>query len=432
MKNKTRTILYSSAVAIALFLYSGKFTYAQDTLRSIPCNDGIQQKGQRVAFYDAHFFVNIPPEVCRSASFVTVSIVAWQSAVPKEFATDSSLEFASNIYAYDAIGGSSEDLKKGMRVEIQPKKIGRTAAIYFFDKQRNQWQRVESKRQKDGSYTALLRFPFVQVAVLQERKWIEKGVINAAAMPARAVGVADSKGSFLFTKNAYEQLPLASLTKLMTVLVFLDYNPGWQKTVQIIAQDDAEPAKIAFHIGDKVYVKDLFYATLIGSKNNAAKALARSTGLSHEEFIQKMNEKAYSLGMKQTTFVDVTGLDANNQSTIEDFLKLSRAAFANLNIAKAASMKNYSFQILETNRKETVQSTNFLLANTGYSAMGKTGHIEEAGYNFATRVQKKKQEVLVVVFGATSGEKREEITEQLIQFGFRQLAATQQVKNKKI
>lgn len=416
-----------------VFLFFGMplYAHAQDTFLNISCHDVVRQKGYHATFYDTHFFADIVPEVCTGASDITLSLVAWQTAVPKELAADPFFEFVSNIYAYDAIGARSEHMGTGISVRIQPKHVRGNAAIYFFDKEKKQWQRTKSYRKKDGSYAVQLKFPFAQVAVLQEKKWIEKGVINATALPARAVGVADAKGSFLFTKNAYERLPLASLTKLMTVLVFLDKNPGWQKAVQIIAEDDAEPAKVAFQIGDRVYVKDLFYATLIGSKNNAAKALARSTGLSHEEFIKKMNEKAKALGMKQTAFVDATGLSADNTSTIEDFLKLGRVAFGNLNIAKAASMKTYTFQIIGTKRRMTVRSTNFLLANANFFAMGKTGHIDEAGYNFATRVKNKNQEILVVVFGATSGGKREEITDILIDFGFRQLAAAQSKKAKK-
>lgn len=431
MKKRSIYIGIFLGLLFFLFLAIPVSVYAQDTSMRIELDEMVMKKGYRATFYDSNFIVNIPPDVYASTSTIVLSLAAWQSVVPRELASDPSLEFASNVYTYDVVGARMGDIKKEFGIQIRPKKTSQSASLYFFDKHKNHWERLQSRREKDGSYTARARFPFVHVAILQERKWIEKGVINAVAMPARAVGVADGKGSFLFTKNAYEQLSLASLTKLMTVLVFLDKNPGWQKIVQITAQDDAEPAKIAFQIGDKAYVKDLFYATLIGSKNNAAKALARATGLSHEEFIKKMNEKAMALGMKQTIFVDVTGLDAGNRSTIEDSLKLSRAAFGNLNIAKAASMKTYTFRIIGTKRQQTVKSTNFLLADVGLSAMGKTGYINESGYNFATRVKNKKQEILVVVLGATSGEKREEITEELIQFGFRQLAIAQNKKAKK-
>jgi D-alanyl-D-alanine endopeptidase (penicillin-binding protein 7) len=420
-------------IVIIICLIGAEYAYAQDTRLALPCATVLaHRQSYRAAFYDAHFFIDIPHEACKSASAVTVSLVAWRTAVPRELAPDPFLEFASNVYAYDIVDSAGMDRARSITVHIEPRKAEKTAAIYFFDKQKNAWQRTDSQREKDESYTAVLPFSFVQIAVLQEKKWIERGVINATAMPVRAVGVADSEGSFLFTKNAYAQLPLASITKLMTVLVFFDHNPGWQKAVKMHSEDDAPPAKIALGAGDALYVKDLFYATLIGSKNNAARALARSTGLSREEFVRKMNEKAEQLGMKHTVFVDVTGLDAKNRSTVEDILILSRTAFANLNIAKAASMKRYSFSVLGTARKETVHSTNFLLARGAFSAVGKTGYINESGYNFATRVKNKKQEVLVVVFGASSGEKREEITEQLIQFGFRQLAAEHHKNVKKI
>jgi D-alanyl-D-alanine carboxypeptidase len=116
-------------------------------------------------------------------------------------------------------------------------------------------------------------------------------------------------GNVVFEKSAGEVRPIASLTKLMTALVFLEYNPGWDKIVTLEKTDFVGGATLWLKKGDKVRVKDLFYAMLAGSKNNAAEALVRSTGLKREKFIELMNEKAQNWSLSNTIFYDTTGLD---------------------------------------------------------------------------------------------------------------------------
>jgi D-alanyl-D-alanine carboxypeptidase len=102
---------------------------------------------------------------------------------------------------------------------------------------------------------------------------------------AKAVTVVDwASGAPLFEKNADEPTPIASITKLMTALVVLDGSPDWQRAVTFAA-DDERPGGIPYLIpGEEVTVENLFNMSLIASANGATVALARSTGLSDEEY----------------------------------------------------------------------------------------------------------------------------------------------------
>ena len=125
----------------------------------------------------------------------------------------------------------------------------------------------------------------------------------------------------LFAFNESEVRSIGSLTKLMTALVFLDTAPQWDKTVTIEAADGSQ-GRLNVVEGEQVAVMDLFNVSLVSSSNNATMALARSTGLPLEEFVKKMNKKAADLGLKQTKFIEPTGLDQANQSTAREIARL--------------------------------------------------------------------------------------------------------------
>lgn len=132
-------------------------------------------------------------------------------------------------------------------------------------------------------------------------------MLNPSAPPAE---MAAEKGAvleandhfFLFAEKADEPQPIASITKLMTALVFLDNNPGWENPYTITEADKIEGGRLNLFLGDEVTVKDLFYTSLVASDNGATMALVHASGLSDEEFLKKMNDKAAALGLKNTSF----------------------------------------------------------------------------------------------------------------------------------
>ncbi|HBV57863.1 MAG TPA: hypothetical protein DEB73_01170 [Candidatus Magasanikbacteria bacterium] len=209
----------------------------------------------------------------------------------------------------------------------------------------------------------------------------------------------------LFADNENEVRSIGSLTKLMTALVFLDTTPQWDKIVAIEAADGSQ-GRLNVIEGEQATVKDLFHVSLISSSNNATMALARSTGLSMEEFVKKMNVKAVDLGLKQTTFTEPTGLDPANQSTAKEIAWLLKFALSEKAIQEVVVKKNYVFNLMPNGPARSISSTNVLLSErlpVGAIKIvgGKTGFVEEAGYCFAVALENKDgHQIITVVLGS--------------------------------
>lgn len=237
-------------------------------------------------------------------------------------------------------------------------------------------------------------------------------------LKSQAVLVMDVKSGLVMREsNAMEMVSIASLTKLATALVFLKHHPGWDKVITL-RQDDVRNGNIAYiKVGEEVTVLDLFYASLVGSDNSATIALARSTGLSSEEFVAEMNLLARSLGLNETVFVEPTGLEVENRSTANELARLAYYAFTTPEIKRAAATPYYRLRTGNTNRQMGIANTNYLLSGVlrlndyesdNFEILGgKTGHLNEAGYHLATLVTDQEgHEILILVLGATDSLER--------------------------
>jgi serine-type D-Ala-D-Ala endopeptidase (penicillin-binding protein 7) len=214
--------------------------------------------------------------------------------------------------------------------------------------------------------------------------------------------VEPNSGAILAEKNADSVRSIASITKLMTALVILDGNPDWDQEVTMTLSDFTEEATPMFSFNDQVKVKDLFYAMLVASSNEAANALVRSSGLSREEFIAKMNLIAKLLELDNANFVDPVGLSAGNQATAKEVTKLMSVAYSHSEVRKAASLKSLEVKVLNKNAIRRFVTTNRLL-NQPFGdegeylvEMGKTGFIYSAGYCFTSQVKDKDGRLLLV------------------------------------
>lgn len=246
------------------------------------------------------------------------------------------------------------------------------------------------------------------------------GDFTVAAKSAAAVD--KESGSLLFTYQSGEIVPIASLTKLMTALVFLDYNPGWDSSYEITREDRREGGKIYLFLGEKVTVKDLFHLSLVASANTETIALVHSTGLSESEFIEKMNEKASALGLANTRFSDPIGLNNNNVSTAEEIAQLAKVSLALEDIRQATLSKEYEFKTLGGKRKR-VETTDYLLKNFPDNGLkiigGKTGYTDLAGYCFAGEFANGHgQEIITVILGSATSRDRFKQTKDLAEWIF--------------
>ncbi|HLC89340.1 MAG TPA: serine hydrolase [Patescibacteria group bacterium] len=210
----------------------------------------------------------------------------------------------------------------------------------------------------------------------------------------------DESGAILYEKNKNQILPIASITKLMTALVLLETKPNWDKSVEIL-KSDHRPGNITYLLtGEKVNLKDLFNLMLVASANEAAIALARVSGLN--DFSSLMNQKAAALGMKDTYFLEPSGIEAGNVSSATDLAKLINAAFAYPAISEAVTKLEYTFSTLNTQRTVRFFNTNNLLAtylnrNQLKIILAKTGHLDEAGYCLILKIKIANGKILTLI-----------------------------------
>jgi len=229
--------------------------------------------------------------------------------------------------------------------------------------------------------------------------------VNTTAQSIVAVDV--QSGKILYQKNPEEIRSIASITKLMTALVFLDKNPGWQKEFYTIAADRRSGNVIYLNTGEILTIKNLFYTALVASDNDAIMALVRATGMTEEQFVEQMNFKAKEIGLINTSFADPTGLKSENKASAADIAKLLNFALQNEEIKKATSTESYEFEVFDKVKNKTrlihLKNTDHLLGGYLNVIGGKTGYLEEAGYCLAVKLKgETNQEIIIVVLGSAS------------------------------
>lgn len=223
---------------------------------------------------------------------------------------------------------------------------------------------------------------------------------------------------FLFSRRADEPQPIASITKLMTALVFLDNNPGWETVYKIGPEDHIEGGRLNLFLGDRVTIRDLFNTSLVASDNGATVGLVHATGLSEAEFVNRMNQKAEALGLGDTRFADPIGLSRHNVSTAREVAKLAQAALAVPEIRSATARSTYSFTTLEGRAKEIESTDDLLFTSGGIEILGgKTGYTDEAGYCYVGYMRGPDgREVISAVLGSDSRSDRFRASRDLAQW----------------
>jgi D-alanyl-D-alanine endopeptidase (penicillin-binding protein 7) len=200
---------------------------------------------------------------------------------------------------------------------------------------------------------------------------------------------------------------MASITKVMTAIVFFEGDPDLTKSVVIQASDVRNASTTYLRTGYKVTKEDLLHLLLIASDNAAARALARISPHGAQGFIDRMNEKAKELGLTNTTYADPSGLLAANISSAYDLARL--ITFVSGEERIAAIMRKQNHTVIAGRRTINIHSTNQLVRQGEIDVQaGKTGFISKAGYCLATllRLPEGGPRVAVVVLGAQSNASR--------------------------
>lgn len=195
------------------------------------------------------------------------------------------------------------------------------------------------------------------------------------ALSARSAVIVDASGNVIFKKNPRLRLPAASTTKVMTVWIasrrlFPDRLVPVSRTACQV-----EPSKADLTLGASYFAKDLMTACLVASSNDAAIALAEAVSGSEEEFVKLMNREALALGMKDTRFVNATGLPDKRHkqySTAYDLTLLMRRASSDPRLDLMMGLLSISFKGSD-GRQITLRNHNKMLWRMPGSVKGKTG-----------------------------------------------------------
>jgi len=210
-------------------------------------------------------------------------------------------------------------------------------------------------------------------------------------------------GKVLWESHAQDQRSIASITKVMTAVVFLEDSPDLSQTVIVQRADMRGASTTYLKAGDKVTKEDLLHLMLIASDNAAARVLARSSSYGAEGFVARMNQKAIDLGLTSTKYADTSGLLAANLSSAYDMARLITYVSTVPQISNV--MQKQEYVATAGRRRINIHSTNQLVRMGDVDVQaGKTGFITKAGYCLATllRLPQGGPQVAVVVLGAKS------------------------------
>lgn len=207
-----------------------------------------------------------------------------------------------------------------------------------------------------------------------------------------------------FEQNGFERHPIASITKLMTAMVALDHGIDWDKEVTILPEEQVQGGRLLVFEDETATMRDLFHASLVGSANNATLAYVRGLDVAVEEFVLEMNRKAIALGLEQTEFTDVTGLDVGNISTAYEVARIAETAFRDYpEIAQATSLSEYVFTAGGSGRVHEIKNSNKLVSEQGMEVTGgKTGYLYEARYCLVAQGVDKAKTKIAVILGSPS------------------------------
>jgi D-alanyl-D-alanine endopeptidase (penicillin-binding protein 7) len=184
----------------------------------------------------------------------------------------------------------------------------------------------------------------------------------------------------LFSKNSRAVLPIASLTKLMTALVVTEAKLPMDQIITVTQEDvDTEKgSRSRLRVGTQLSREEMLHLALMSSENRAANALGRTYPGGLSSFVKLMNRKAQELGMRDTAYVEPTGLSSLNQSSANDLAVLVNAAYQHPIIRELST--SHAHEVDVGKQQLQFRNTNLLVRKSNWDiGLQKTGYIAEAG-----------------------------------------------------
>jgi D-alanyl-D-alanine carboxypeptidase (penicillin-binding protein 5/6) len=237
---------------------------------------------------------------------------------------------------------------------------------------------------------------------------MKKSFAEPPEVSARSVVILDKNSAVvLYAKNKEERLLPASTVKIMTALVALDrYALEEVLTVKEVSEAGQ---RVKLVPGEKIRVEDVLKALLVYSANDAAQVLAQNYPGGEKEFVEAMNQKAESLGLRRSHFANATGLDSGidkrllndySYATAWDLAQLARVALKSEVIAKIVATESTTISDADGQRLRKIENLNQLLGEVRGVRGVKTGWTEEAGECLMTFISREEGEVVMVLLGS--------------------------------
>ena len=253
-----------------------------------------------------------------------------------------------------------------------------------------------------------------------------------------AILIEAQTGEILYEKNPHEQLPPASMTKMMSMYLILEAinNESMQWDEVIRVSENAASyggSQIFLKPGEEMTVRDLFKSIAIASANDSVTALAERVAGSEEAFVEKMNEKAQELGMKNTVFKNPTGLTTEGHLTTPyDMSIIARHLLSDYpEITEFSSLyEDYIRQ--DTESPFWLVNTNKLLKYVDGVDGLKTGFTQEAGYCLTATANRNDMRVIAVVMGGSKSDIRNQEVTRLIEYAYEQYELVPKLEIEKI
>ena len=240
--------------------------------------------------------------------------------------------------------------------------------------------------------------------------------IKESTLFAQSAVLMDAEsGRVLYAKNAQDVLPMASTTKIMTLLVALEQ--GKLDDVVTVSSYAASMPDVQLNMreGEQYYLKDLLYSLMLESHNDSAVAIAECVAGNIEDFAQKMNQKAKEIGCENTTFITPNGLDATavmtdkdgskrevmHSTTAQDLAKMmsyciTESVYRDV-FLEITQTPTYTFSDLEGKRTFTCRNHNSFLYMMEGALSGKTGFTGKAGYCYVGALERDNKKLVVAL-----------------------------------
>jgi serine-type D-Ala-D-Ala endopeptidase (penicillin-binding protein 7) len=225
------------------------------------------------------------------------------------------------------------------------------------------------------------------------------GAVDALDLKSSVALVLDQDtNEVLFSKNPQAVLPIASITKLMTALVVAEAKQPLAEVLVISAEDiDTEKgSRSRLQVGTRLSREEMLHLALMSSENRAANALGRHYPGGLPAFVAAMNRKAQALGMKDTRYVEPTGLSSSNQSSATDLAALVREVDKHAMIRQLSTSPEY--EVAVGSRNVHFRNTNRLVRDGDWDiGLQKTGYIAEAGRCLVMQAQLSGRKLIMVL-----------------------------------